>query len=193
VSQGPAEHKGFFERRVPLKWVLAGAVALLIAMVAIVLAVFLVDRDRDEARLAEAAAAASSTAVTSPYDFSELPAGTSLETVDDAAFVSILIPDETGSLTSYGISSDLPAAQTLSRAVRDAERLDDDDASITASAGAANTGEAIVSTITFVFADRSTLTLALDLERGLVTRGEQAWRAAGDLEALVNAAIQGNR
>ena len=192
MSRGTTQEQGFFQRRVPLKWVLVGAASLLIVMVAIVLAVFLVDRDRDEARLAEAASAASSTAVTSPYDFSELPAGTGLETVDDAAFVSILIPDETGSLTSYGISSGLPAAQALSRAVRDAKGLDVD-AAASIAAGTAGADETTASTITFVFADRSTLTLVLDLERGLVTRGDQAWQAAGDLEALVNAAIQGNR
>lgn len=195
MSQESTEEQGFLKRRVPLKWVLVGLIAMLVVMVAIVATLLLVDRSRDEARRAAAAATTTSTLIASPYDFSELPGKTDLSVVVNAAFLSIFLPNDDGKLTSYGISSGLTAAQELSAAIRDAEEVDPgDEASTTVTTGQPAAADAVTtSTITFVFADRGTLTFVLDLDRGLIARGEQAWRPAEELRALVEAAILGNK
>lgn len=81
----------------------------------------LVERSRDEARRAAAEAAARVPEVNSPYDLTELPAETSLKMVEQTAFVSILIQNQDGTFTSYGISSDRPATRALVDAVKHAE------------------------------------------------------------------------
>ena len=164
-------------------------------MVAIVVILVLVDRDRDEARRLAAAVATSSTVVTSPYDFSELADDTDLDALKNATFVSILIANDQGTLTSYGISSDLPTALALSEAIRNANELSSDEAAAftAAFADSAAAGDRAVSTITFVFADRRTLTFFLDLDEAVVARGARVWRADGDLRALVEAALVGNQ
>ncbi len=192
----PSANKGaFFKRRVPLKGVLALVAAMLVIMVAIVVVLVLVDHDRDEARRLAAAAATTSTVMTSPYDFSELPDNTNLEALENATMVSIWIADGHDAPTGYGLSSDLPAAQALSAAIRHADELGSDEAApLTAAfADAAAAGEAATSTITFLFADRGTLTFFLDLDQGVVARGERVWRAVGDLRALLDVALAGNQ
>jgi hypothetical protein len=195
VSQESPEREPFFKRRVPLKGVFILVAAMVVIMVAIVVILVLVDRDRDETRGLAAAAATSSTVVTSPYDFSELPDDTDLEALQNAAFVSILVPNDQGALTSYGISSELPAARALSEAIRNADELDSDEAAalMASSVAAAAAGDRATSTITFVFADRGTLTFFLDLDGGFVARGDHVWRAAGDLRTLVEAALVRNQ
>jgi hypothetical protein len=195
VSLASTDKKAFFKRRVQLKWVLVLVAVMLVIMVTIVVVLVLVDRDRDEDRRQAAATTTSSPPVTSPYDFSELPADTDLAALGQVAFVSILAPNDQGDATSYGISSDLPAAQALSEAIRNAAELDSNEAAaLTAAlAGAMVAGNATPSTITFVFADRGTLTFVLNLDLEIVTRGERAWRPDGDLRALVEAALMGNQ
>jgi hypothetical protein len=184
VSDKATEDRGFLTKTVSLKWVLIGVGALVIVMAAIIVTVLLVDRHRDNDRRAAAAAATSTTEVTSPYDLTEMPVDTNLDVVEDAAFVSIYVPNESGKLTSYGISSGLPAAEALTKAIKRADKVDGVVATATA-------GGADVSTITFVFPTRDTLTFTLDIERGLIARGDQAWRPDGDLAALVKAATAG--
>ena len=99
--------------------------------------------------------------------------------------MSIYVPNESGTLTSYGVSSDLPATQALSEAIRKADEVGADEAAATLGAKAAD------STITFVLPSRDTLTFALYLEQGMIARGSQVWRPDGDLKALVEAAIAG--
>lgn len=195
MSGASAKREDFFKRRVPLKGVFILVAATAVIMVAIVVVLVLVDRDRDEARRLAAAAATSTTAVTSPYDFSELPDDSDLEALQNAAFVSILIANDQGAPTSYGISSELPDARALSEAIRNADELDSDEAAALAAAfaDAATAGDRATSTITFVFADRGTLTFFLDLDDGVVARGEHVWQASGDLRALVEAALAGNQ
>jgi hypothetical protein len=192
VSQQPAEEQGFFKRRVPLRWVVFGGLLLLVVLAAIVVALVLVDR-RDDARREAATTDTLGTAAALPLDFTELPADTDLDAVVDASFVSIFIPNESGDPTGYGINSDLPAAKALAEAIKDGEELGPEAAATLtgASDGVSGTGTTVASTITFVFADNSTITFALDLDRGLVARGEQAWQPDGDLRALVEAAVAG--
>jgi len=162
------------------KWMVIIAVLVIDLIVAVTVVAILVDRNRDEARRAAAIAATSTTGVTSPYDFAELPPDTDLETIETASFVSILIPNAAGKPTSYGVSADLPAAWALIAAIRGAEELDDDAAATVATAGNA---------ITFVLPTRQTVAFALDLEQGLVARGGRAWRPEAELSDLVAAAV----
>jgi hypothetical protein len=184
MPAGTSEKQGLFSRSVSLKWVLVMAAALVVIMAAIVVAVVLVDRSQDRAdREAAQAATATTSGVASPYDLVELPVEAGLDSIEDAAFVSIYLPNEDGTLTSYGISADLPATQALSEAIRKADDVGDDEAAAALGAKAAD------STITFVLPSRDTLTFALYLEQGMIARGSQVWRPDGDLKALVEAAV----
>ena len=166
------------------RWILAGAV-ILVVVVAATVTVLLLDRDRDGERRSTSDAAASGTLVTSPYDLIELPADTELDRVKDAVLVSVFVPNERGALTSYGMRADLPDAQALVNAVRDAEQVDPDVA-------AAELGsKAAASRLTFVFPSRETLTFALYLDQGLIARDTAVWRPDGDLRALIRAATTG--
>lgn len=176
--------RGFVLRQ-PSKWILVAGVAVVVAIAAIVVVALLVDRSRDQERRAAADAAASGTVVTSPYDLLELPGNVDLSRVKDAAFVSISVPDESGTLTSYGMSIDLPDVQVLVRAVTKAERLDSEVATAEL-AGATPEG-----TLTFVLPTRETLTFALYLEPGLIARDTGVWRPDADLKTLVQTAIAG--
>ena len=191
MSNNGSEKQGFFARRISAKWFLLGMLLLVVVMAAVVVTVLLVDRSRDEARRAANASQETTTNVTSPYDFTELPAEADLDAVKDAAFVSIFVPNDAGTMTSYAITGERPAAQALIAAIRDAEETD---GGATAASGTTpdTSGNGILTpTITFVFASRDTLTFALDLDKGLITRGGQTWRPDGDLKALVETAIAG--
>ena len=185
MSPKEPEEKALLSRTVSLKWLLATVIGLLVVMAVIIVALILSDRSDDEARRAEAAAATSTTGAASPYDLHELPVGADRDAVEEAAFVSIFTPDETGKLTSYGISSDLPIAKDLIEAVTEA---DDVDADVAASELG---GRAAESTITFVLSTRDTMTFALYLDQGMIARGAQVWRPEGDFAGLVKAAISG--
>jgi hypothetical protein len=198
VSQSSSGRKGFLARKLPAKWFVIVVLTLVVVMAAVVVTVLLVDRDRDEARRTAAATGAAATSAASPYDLTELSINTDLDVVEDAAFVSIFVPNESGKMTSYAISSELPAAQALMEAIRNSEEIDSDAATTAtsvATAGSSAGGDsgdaALTPTIIFVFPSRDTLTFVLDLERGLITRGGQTWRPDGDLKALVETAIAG--
>jgi hypothetical protein len=189
------------------KWIIIIAVLVLDLIIAITVVAFVLDRERDEARHAAAVAATSTTGVSSPYDFTELPDEVDLDVIEDASFLSILVPNETGELTSYGVSMDLPAAKALADAVRDADEVDAetaatiagtastvDDRTGTGTAGTDPTGAGVAgagvagAALTFVLPGRETLTFLMDLEQGLIAREGRAWQVDGDLRALVQAA-----
>ena len=130
-------------------------------------------------------AATSTTDAGSPYDLTELAGEVDLGLVGQASFASISISGAGGRLTSYGVSSDLPAMQALSRAIQDAKEVDAQSLGPVATGGGAPTA---TSTIVFVLPSRETLTFTLDLDHGLISRGNGTWRPAGDLRALVEAA-----
>ena len=189
------------------KWIVIIAVLVLDLIIAITAVAIVLDRERDEARRAAAVAATSTTGVSSPYDFTELPDEVDLDVIEDASFLSILVPNETGELTSYGVSMDLPAAKALADAVRDADEVDaetaatvagtastGDDRTGTGTAGTDPTGAGVAgagvagAALTFVLPGRETLTFLMDLEQGLIAREGRAWQVDGDLRALVQAA-----
>ena len=170
---------------------LGAAVFVVIIVVVVVVVVLTTGDDKQEGAALDDGSTA--TLVTSPYDMIELPGGMSLDVVAKTSFISILVPDGKGSLTSYSVKSDLPAAQALISAVTDAKEVDEKlAAAVTATTVplTAGGGSTATATITFVFASRETLTFALDLGEGLIAREGQAWRPEGDLKTLVDAAIQ---
>jgi hypothetical protein len=189
------------------RWIIIIAVLVLDLIIAIAVIAFVLDRERDEARRAAAVAATSTTGVSSPYDFTELPDEVDLDVIKDASFLSILVPNGIGELTSYGVSMDLPAAKALADAVRDADEVDaelaatiagtastGDDGTGTGTTGTDPTGAGVAGTgvagaaLTFVLPGRETLTFLMDLEQGLIAREGRAWQVDGDLRALVQAA-----
>lgn len=163
------------------------AVAVVV-IAAVVVTALLVDRNRNDARRAAAAAAAatSTTGFTSPYDLTELPVGADLDVIGGASFASLSIMSADGKLTSYGVDSTIPAMQALTKAILDAEEVSGGVAA-TAAGGDGSVATAR-STITFVLPSRETLTFALDLDRGLISRQARVWRPDGELKALVEAA-----
>jgi hypothetical protein len=170
------------------------AVGLVIVMVVVAIAL---DRQRD-GNGNTAAIATTTTGVSSPYDFVELPEDVELETLEEASFVSILVEDDSGTLTSYGVSAGLPATQALMKSFSQAEELDTEFADIAAAGsatedGASNTAISSETTITFVLPSRETLTFMVDLDTGLAVRAGRAWQVEGDLGALVEAAISSQR
>jgi hypothetical protein len=189
VSKKSSEEQGFLARKISARWFLLGVLLLVVVMAAVAVTLLLVDRSRDEARR-DANNGETTTMVASPYDFTELPADTDLDTVDDAAFVSVFVPNDTGGMTSYKIASEGPAAAALVDAIRGSDKTDAD-ATATTSGTTAGAPEnaALTPTITFVFPSRDTLTFTLDLEQGLIARGGQSWRPDGDLKALIETAI----
>jgi hypothetical protein len=173
-------------RYISTKWIIAGGVALVVVLAAIAVTVVLIDRSHDRARRAAEEAATSASAVASPYDLTERPSETNLAEIKNAAFVSILVPNKAGKLTSYGVDSDLQVAQTLAKAIESAEEVTPD---VAATLDGSTDTPGVTTTITFVFSSRETLTFTLDLDHGLIGRGAQVWRPDGDLKALVAAAI----
>jgi hypothetical protein len=191
MSRETVKGSSFFGRRRNL--LLAIAALLVVIIVVVVVVVVVTGDDSDDAGKAAGAGDTGGSATSFPYDMVELPDDVSLDVVSKAAFVSILVPNDKGTLTSYGVSSELPAAQAIIKAVSGADEVDKDlAASVTASTVAlsSGSGSAGTPTITFVFASRETLTFALALDESLVARGGKAWRVDGDLKALVQAAIK---
>jgi hypothetical protein len=172
------------------KW-LVFALAGAIVLVAVILVGVSLHGGADDANdLASDATDSGATEVTSPYDFTELPAGTGPSDVADASYVSVLLVNKSGQLTSYGLSAEVAAAQALKEAVRQAEQVDGDIlSSLTTVTQAASAGtDGLRPTLTFVFPDRTTLTFAAYVEQGLIVRDERAWRVEGDLAMLIEAA-----
>jgi hypothetical protein len=135
----------------------------------------------------------SATAITSPYDLHELPAGTAPGDVQNASLVSISLPGIGGASDYYGISADNPAAKALIQAVAGADQVDSSEApTITVLDTTTSGAPASAATLTFLFPDRSTLAFDLYVEQGLIGRGGHFWRVDGDLAALVQAAVSAN-
>lgn len=180
-------------KRIIIAAVLAAGLVVAIAVVAIV-----IDRQRD-GNERTSAIATSTTGISSPYDFVELPEDVELETLEEASFVSILVEDDSGMLTSYGVSAGLPATQALMESFSRAEELDAEagadlaTSGSTSEGGAGNTATSPRTTITFVLPGREILTFTVDLDTGLVVRAGRAWQVEGDLGALVEAAISSQR
>ncbi|MFH0915634.1 MAG: hypothetical protein V1912_04215 [bacterium] len=149
----------------------------------LIVAVVVAEQRQESGRRAAEVAATSTTGVTSPYDLTELPADSDLNLIEEASFASITVPVENDKLTSYGVGSGRPAMQALTEAIRDAEEIGEEAASLPPT----DTD----STITFVLPSRQTLTFNIDLETGLIARGSRVWRPQGDLAALVGAATTG--
>jgi hypothetical protein len=144
-------------------------------VLAVVIAVIITQTHDGGGPTPGAAAGGTHTTVSSPYDMTEASATADLKIIKDARFVSIDLKASSGKLTSYMLDASLPAMQALEAAVLKAKKVD----------GAVASGG---STITFVTAGRQTVTFDLDVDQGLVGRGGHAWRASGDLKALVTAA-----
>ena len=122
-QEHPLRKQDFFKRSVPLKWVFVLVAAMVVIMVAIVVVLVLVDRDRDEARRWRPPAVTSSTVVTSPYDFAEMPCRHGPWRAGRRRLRQPPDRQRPGAPTSYGISSDRPAAQALSEAIRQRRRV----------------------------------------------------------------------
>jgi hypothetical protein len=184
MSAGGSEQQGLFGRSISMKWFLAMVGGLIVLLAVVVVVVVLVGRDGGNSKDAETADQDAVTLVTSPYDLVEMPADVDLDAVSKAAFVSVYVPNNDGQLTSYGVSSDLPAAKALTEAVKKADELDQ------AEADAATGMVAAKSTITFVLPSRETITFSLYVQQGIIAREGHAWRPDGDLASLVDAAIK---
>jgi hypothetical protein len=188
VPQANADKERGGARTTRRRWIALAAVVA-VTVVAVVLVVLLA-RDDDRTGSQAAADTGAATQVTSPYDFAELPEDSGPAEVESASYVSILLADEAGALTAYGLDAGMPAALALKQAVMNAEEADSDllaslpTFTSTASGATAQVG----STLTFVFADRGKLTFDLYVGQGLVGRGGRAWRVEGDLAVLIEAA-----
>jgi hypothetical protein len=176
--------------RVRRKWLLFAVAGVVVLVVLVLLAVLLTGREDADSGLASDQGDAGETLVTSPYDFFELPVGSEPQDVEDASYVSILLVSESGQLTSYGLSSEMPEAQALKAAVHEAEEADEEVlSSLTTTPRAVSDGEnGLGSTLTFMFPDRTTLTFDLYVDQGLIARDDRVWRVEGDLSLLVEAA-----
>jgi hypothetical protein len=176
--------------RVQAKWLLFAVAGLVVLVVVVLLAVLLPGRDDADSSLASDEGDSGETLVTSPYDFFELPAGAEPRDVEDASYVSILLVNESGQLTSYGLSSEMSEARALSDAVLEAEEADEEILSSLTTAPEPVSGEedGLGSTLTFVFPDRTTLTFDLFVDHGLIARDDRVWLVEGDLRFLVEAA-----
>ena len=110
------------------------------------------------------------------------------QTIADAAFLSISLLNESGILTSYGVSVNLPAAQDLIDAITTSDEVDPSDAVSTLGSEATQPDGPPQPTLTFVLPTRETLTFALYVEQGMIAREAEFWRPRGDLAALIAAA-----
>jgi hypothetical protein len=168
--------------------IFVSAAALLVAAVVVLAVVFAV-RDNSSKGPSSTGASGNVTDVTSPYDLHELPAGTGPGAVGQASLVSISIPDANGKSKYYGLSADTDECKALVKAIAGAKEIDASDVVTTTTAGITSGTVTGASTLTFLFPDRSTLAFDLYLAQGIVGRGGDFWKAQGDLEALVQAAI----
>ncbi len=176
-------------RQVSVRRVVFLLALLLVVAAVIVVAVVLTGPDDDSRPGGADGTDSGLTGVTSPYDFSELPDQKGPGEVERASYVSIMLVDAAGSLTSYGANATLPAAKALLDAVRSSDEVDDATAAALGQNAQGTANGATASTLTFVFPDRSTLTYTLYLNEGLIARGSRAWEPQGDLPKLVQAIV----
>jgi hypothetical protein len=162
--------------------------SILVIVVAVIvatgfLAIIASQQARENARRKAASDATSTTSVTSPYDVTEVTGDLDLGLLEDATFVSILIPNAEGKPTSYMVDADSDAARKIIDAVRKAPEVKPG-GDTTATTAAPGSG----STLTFMLPSRQTVTFAMNLDTGVLTRGGTSWHPRGDLRALVTAA-----
>ncbi len=177
-------------RPVNRRWVtLAAAVAVVIVAAVLLTVFFTGGNDGTDRQTTDGAGDV--TGVTSPYAFSELPDADGPARVADASYVSILMADEKGQLTGYGLNSHMPEAEALKVAVVGAQEVGSEalPTSTTALGGSPEATDLLHSTLTFVFPDRGTLTFDLYVEQGCIARGGRVWRVNGDLSLLIGAAV----
>ena len=138
----------------------------------------------------EATGAGSTTSTTKRHTMStqkaltEAQAKTDLQMIQNVSFVSIFLVDASGSKTGYGVSARLEPTQKLIEAVRAAKKVGG------TSTSTATGQQAEHSSLTFVLSTRRTVTFAMDLTSGLISRSGETWRPEGDLKKLVAAAIK---
>lgn len=174
----------------------------IVALVAVVgLALASCKRDSEPKQTQATVTAA---AVTFPYDFHETAAQPDFKLLSQATFLSLLLPTEAGSFTSYGLSSELPEVQALIAALQRARPVTDESSSgpqkegtpgadappPSASEQHATLGAASPETfggpmLTFVLPGREILTFQLDPAAGTLTRGEWTWQVATELRQLL--------
>lgn len=173
----------------------AAALVLVIGVVALVAVLV----SRDESGTPTDGPSSATTSTTSfPYDFVEAAADIDVETLQGAKFASLTLVTE-GGLESYLLAADSPGFAALTQALAEAEEgaheaapgepAPGEAAGSTVPAG----GDAVIpgvtaSTLTYVMDDRSTYTLVIDTDEGILYRGGQEWRPKTDLAALVEAA-----
>ena len=162
--------------RLTRKSILVLVIAVIIA--AAILFVIAHEQSRRNSQRAAADDATSTTSVTSPYDMTEVSGKLDFNILENATFISILVPNAQGKPTSYMADASGSAATALIQAVHDSSGVKP--------APASNGSTA--STLTFVLPSRQTVTFTLALDAGLLYRQGQAWQPKGDLKALVQAA-----
>ena len=162
--------------RLTRKSILVILIAVLIA--AAILFVIAHEQSRKNAQRAAADDATSTTTVTSPYDMTEVSGKLAFNILDSTTFISILVPNDEGKLTSYMADASGSAAKALIQAVRGSSEVKPAPAA----------GGSTASTLTFVLPSRQIVTFTLDLSAGLLYRQGQAWQPKGDLKTLVQAA-----
>lgn len=180
----PEERNTRMSRRTQL--VLLSVILLIIAAVVVVV-VLLLTSGNEAGDGGTTGTLAGDTDITSPYDLHELSADTGPGDVQKASLVSISLPAADGASDYYGLSSDTEPAKALMKAVADADEVEASEEST--SSESTTTDQVPLSTLTFLFPDRSTLTFELDVDAGTVARGGRVWLVDGDLAALVDAAI----
>jgi hypothetical protein len=190
VSQNRDAYQESGPGKIRRKWLLFTVAGVVVLVIVVLLAVFLTGREDTDGNLASNQVDSGQTLVTSPYDFFELPAGAEPRDVEKASYVSILLLSESGQLTSYGLDSEMPEAQALKDAVREAEETDEEVlSSLTTAPQAASDEEVgLRSTLTFVFPDRATLTFDLFVDQGLIARDDRVWQVGVSFSLLIEAA-----
>jgi hypothetical protein len=161
-----------------------------VVVAAIIIAVAM-DQSRGDAPRG-AATSGSASDVTSPYDLTEISGDLDLDILEDTSFISILILNAEGQLTSYMADADGAAATALIKAVRGAEQVNSRELTGSSTTVMTTGGETIAGTtptLTFVLPTHQTVTFSLDLDHGLLWRRGGAWMPEGDLRTLIGAAI----
>lgn len=134
--------------------------------------------------------------VTSPYDFTEASTGSlDFGAVGDAKFVSLTLETPEG-YRSYLLKRDTERFAVLVAALArthegpapESGPLGTAGGSATSSRPTEATTAELTPTLTVVMPDRTTYTFLVDQERGLLVRGDRAWKTEEDLRTLLDRA-----
>jgi hypothetical protein len=171
-------------------WVAIGLAAGMTVVVAVLLTVLLWP-DGEKGRSGSNDGSGDVTQVTSPYDLHEASAETGPSDVKSASLVSISLTAKDGKSNYYGLSANTVAAKALIKAVSGADEVGAAEVvtTTTAPGTAPVSTTSALSSLTFLFPDRSTLAFDLYVEQGIVGRSGHFWRVDGDLVALIEAAV----